>query len=99
MSDTAFQPITIAPEKKLLVPPVYAALGMAASYYGYPFFVSASAWLLFAVLLFFVLVLSFLRTLRFHTPAAVHAAAILVAAVAAGFSLGIAARASAPGPV
>ena len=103
-------PVPIKPDKKLPMPPLYAALGMAASYYGYPFFASASwgLYFLFGALFLFVAAISFLRVLSFHprlvfsTPAApafFSRLAVIIVAVAVGFSLGIASRRSATGPV
>ena len=83
------------------MPPVYAALGMADSYYGYPFFVHGSLGVRIFLGLFFIFVaaISLLRALRFYpnAPAVFSRFAMLAAAAAAGFSLGIASRASAPG--
>ena len=92
----------MTPDKKFPMPPVYAALGMAASYYGYPFFVSGSlgVFLFLGLLFLFAAAIGFLRVLRSNTkaPPVFSGLAVLVVAAAAGFSLGIASRAGSPGP-
>ena len=92
-----------------LPPVVFAAMGMAAAYYSYPFLSAAAGGLhlLFAVLFLLVAAISFVRTLRFYpraaSPAGVAApalfsrAGILLVAVAVGFALGIASRQSVTG--
>jgi len=96
--------------RTILAPPVFAALGMAVSYYGYPFFVSGPGglFLFFGLLFTLVAAVSFLRVLRLSPrlffaapgpPPLFFKLCVLVVAAATGFSLGIASRRSAPGPV
>ena len=100
-------PIPIRQQKRLPMPAVSAALGMAASYYGYPFFISVSVgmYLFLLALLLFVVVVSFLRVIRLpfmenslKVPAFVSKLGILAVAAAVGFSLGIASRRTVSGP-
>jgi len=89
--------------KPLLKPPVYAALGMAASYYAYPFLSSLSfgGFLFWSTLFFFALIIALLKVLctfplgKSLSPSAflcLKRLSIIVAAAAIGFSLGFAAR-------
>ena len=94
------------------MPPVSAAIGMAAAYYGYPVFtmISPEQRLLTGLLFFSVVMVSFLRTLSLfpagigpagkgaETPAFLSKAHILVVAAAVGFSLGAGSARSVPGP-
>jgi len=96
--------MAIKPEKKLIYPPVSAALAMAASYYTYPLIISFSSGLYLLLCLLFVLVLldGFIRTansLPGTQSRLFRKAGILVTAAAVGFSLGIASRRSLPGSV
>jgi len=96
--------MAIKPEKKLIYPPVSAALAMAASYYTYPLIISFSSGLYLLLCLLFVLVLidGFLRTVNClpgEKLRLLRRSGILVTAAAVGFSLGIAARRSLPGSV
>ena len=87
-------PVPIESGKKLPAPPVFAAYGMAASYYAYPLITAGQIFILLPLFLF-VAVISFLRVLRYlpgPDPQTVYKAGIVVTAAAVGFSLGIAAR-------
>ena len=82
------------------MPPVSAALGMAAAYYAYPVFLSFPRGMFILLGLFFLLTAahSLLCVLRFFPgdkiPAHISRTGILVTAGVIGFSLGIAARRS-----
>ena len=102
-------PVPIPRDPSPPLPPVFAALGMAASYYTYPLFASVSwgLYFLFGILFLFALLIGFLRTLRFcpglsfraaKTQSFIRKSGILAIAAAAGFSLGFAARWSVPVP-
>jgi competence protein ComEC len=97
--------MVIPPKKEPPMPPLYAALGAAAAYYGYPLVYSLpqDEYLLLGLLFLFVLTLSFLRVLRRlpgeEVPVYITQAGILVIAAAVGFSLGFAARRSISIPV
>jgi competence protein ComEC len=89
------KPVQIEGGVKLPAPPVYAAIGMAVSYYFYPLLISAGQ--IFTLLPLFLLLVAvcFLRVLRYFPgpqPDGVYKAGIIVTAAAVGFSLGIAAR-------
>ena len=60
-------PIPIRKEQKPLTPPLACALGMAVSYYTYPFLISLSfgLYLLLGLLLILAAAVSFLRVLNF----------------------------------
>ena len=76
------------------MPAVAAALGMALSFYTYPFFISTSygRYLLFSLVLLLVVIVSFLRTVSLF-PGAKHSAINMLAiAAAVGFVLGLASR-------
>ena len=92
----------IKPEKKLPLPALSFALGMAASYYTYQLFnISWRLYFLAAIFFLFIAVISFLRVIRYvagKKAADFHKLAILAAALAAGFSFGIASRQSVQGP-
>ena len=86
--------VPIESVKKLPLPPVFAAFGMAVSYYGYPLISALPVFPLLA-LFFFVAAISFLRVLRYFPgpdPQTIYKAGIVFTAAAVGFSLGIAAR-------
>jgi len=109
-NSVSFAPVPITVDKKLPMPPIYAALGMAASYYGYPLFISGS-WGLYlpvVILLLFTAAISFIGVLRlylrlsfsaFHAHALCSKFGVLIVAAAVGFSLGLAARSNVTGPV
>jgi len=91
------------------MPPVSAALGMAAAYYGYPLFnsVSRGQYLLPALLFLLIAAVSFFRVLCLpfygkndggNVPPLLLKINILVIAAAVGFTLGIASRRTVPGP-
>ena len=102
------QTVPIRNEKFLPMPSIPCALGMAASYYLYPFFISLPHGRLFFVAAMFVLVasLSFIRVLLFmlngnapqNRVSLVKKIGILSAAAALGFFGGIAARRTVHGP-
>jgi competence protein ComEC len=112
MQSSASSPVRFEPEKSLPMPPLFAAIGMAFSYYAYPLFISVGTYFFFGLLFFLVAVISFLRVLRYMPERAVEApkgpplfplsykaisnAGILAVAAAVGFSLGIAARQTVP---
>ena len=100
---TALVPIDT--EKYRLSPVIFAALGMAASYYGLPLFAAAGTGglhLLFGVLFLFAAAISFIQVFRFYPRADFSPAdnallsrlGILLVAAAVGFALGLAARQS-----
>ena len=99
--------IPIRREKKLPMPAVYAALGMAAAYYSYPYIfsipVSASQsfglYFLLALLFLLISAVCLIRVFRLFpgiNNASVSKAGILAAALAVGFVLGTASRRSVP---
>ena len=96
-------PIPIKHEITLPSPPLAAALGMAASYYCYPFIISVSIgqFILSGLLFILVVMVGLQRTIEslpgMNTPT-VKKYGILLLAATAGFSLGIAARRNFPGP-
>jgi len=86
--------------KTLPMPTLFAALGMAIAYYGYPLFISIGLGFLLGLFSFLVVIVSFLRVLCYTPWMSFKSAGItliLAVAVAAGFSLGIAARRTVPG--
>ena len=95
-------------KKKLPLPVVDAAIGMALSYYLYPVFAAApyGYFLLAGLLLLLMAAICFFRVMRFpiiwgkigKTPPAVIKVALLAASAAVGFSLGIASRRAVSGP-
>ena len=84
-------PVPIKLEKRLPSPPLSAALGMAASYYGYPFLVLALVGLLFLLLALIGLQRTLMSLPGAKAPA-LKKYGILLLAATVGFSLGIAAR-------
>jgi len=89
--------ILLQKEKLLPIPAAGAAIGMAASYYTYPFLVSLKPgyYLVFALLLGLMLAVSLIRVLKFfpgEKNKALLKIGILTVAAAVGFSLGIAGR-------
>jgi competence protein ComEC len=87
----------LEPEKKLPNPLVFAAFGMASSYYSYPLLVSSSPGIypVLGLLILLVIAVSFLRVLRYFPGEnfmALGKIGIFVIAGAVGFSLGIASR-------
>ena len=103
----SYVPLPLKHEKVLPLPPVYAALGMAVSYYGYPLFIHLPRWqfLLLCLLLFLIAVICFLRVIRFPSGEIFFAGnsggkikrrfyfiGIFAVTAAVGFSLGISAR-------
>ena len=90
-------PVPIEGVKKPPMPTVFAAYGMAASYYGYPLLISAGQVFLLLPLFLLAAVICFLRSLRYFSgfdPNTLYKAGIIATAAAVGFSLGIAARGS-----
>ncbi|MDR1862869.1 MAG: ComEC/Rec2 family competence protein [Treponema sp.] len=93
-------------------PPVFAALGAAASYYAYPLLFSSGGFPLLGVLLVLIVLLSFGGVLsvspfafqgepsggRRSMPSFPGVSLLLLASAALGFSLGLAARKQVPGP-
>ena len=95
-------PLALRKEKLLPVPAVLAALGMALSYYFYPFLISLKRghYLLLVILSVLIIAVALFRVLKFYPGErnkAVIVSGILAAALAVGFSLGIASRRSATG--
>jgi len=87
--------ISINSGKILPSPPVFAAVGMAVSYYCYPLLISGGRFFLLLAFFLFVVVIGFLRVLRYFPgpdPDTIYKAGIVATAAAVGFSLGIAAR-------
>jgi competence protein ComEC len=90
------KPVPIESAKKPPAPPVFAAIGMAVSYYSYPLISAGQIFLLLPLFLLLIAV-CFLRVIRYFPgpePDGVYKAGIIVTAAAVGFSLGIAARGS-----
>ena len=92
-------PVPISPEKKLPMPSIPAAIGMALSYYTYPFFASGRLYLLLIIIFILALGLSFLRTIRFlpdekisgeKNKVLIIKTSLFAAAFTVGFLLGIA---------
>ena len=81
------------------MPAAPAALGMAFSYYAYPFLISlrSGKYLILGLLFLLIIAVSLFRVLKLYPgekSKAVFITSILVAAAAVGFSLGIASRRS-----
>jgi len=101
-------PVLIKLQKRLPTPALYAALGMAASYYGYPFIVSVSfggfipgPFILLGLFFLLMVLIGLQRTLESlpgMNTTTLKKSGIFLLALTAGFSLGIAARRSVPGP-
>ena len=99
------KPVSVKHEKILPVPVISCALGMALAYYTYPYFFSflrsplAGLYFLLGLLFLLIVAVCFLRVLRLFSGInylTVSKISILAAALAVGFSLGIASRRSVP---
>ena len=97
--------VPIKREKKLPMPVVSAALGMAVAYYSYPYISSLSAspssahYFLLGLFFLLVVAICFIRALRFLPGINVRPVSktgILAAALAVGFVLGTASRRNVP---
>ena len=89
------KPHPLRAEKKLPHPAVSAALGMALSFYSYPFLVSRGLYFVLGFLFLPALAVIIIRVFRYLPGTILQVfgkLGILTAALAAGFSLGIAAR-------